>query len=60
MTSHVVEEPIVVDDEASFDVFQMSFADLSLELQTEVSDLIRWCKSTPEDFESLFNNFQIF
>jgi len=48
MTSH---------DEKSDD-YQMSFSDLSKELQTELKDLIRWSKSTPEDFESGFNNFQ--
>ncbi len=49
MTSH---------DEKSDD-YQMSFSDLSQELQAELKDLIRWSKSTPEDFESVFNNFQI-
>jgi hypothetical protein len=49
MTSH---------DETSDD-YQMSFSDLSKELQTELKDLIRWSKSTPEDFESGLNNFQI-
>ena len=47
------------DADVTFDVFRISFSDLSAELQTELKDLIRWCKSTPEDFESLFNNFQL-
>ncbi len=65
MTSSLVETPmtsrgdkLMTSHDETSDDYQMSFSDLSKELQTELKDLIRWSKSTPEDFESGFNNFQ--
>jgi hypothetical protein len=57
MTSQEEHKLLTSQEEKSEDC-QMSFSDLSKELQTELKDLIRWSKSTPEDFESVFNNFQ--
>ena len=52
------EQKLMTSQEEKSEDYQMSFDDLSQELQTELKDLIRWSKSTPEDFESVFNNFQ--